>query len=119
MFYGIPDLPKLKDYLSSVVHIENITHYHLINHVGGSGSDMHKDQDNSPWAINIPILNCDTSFTVFYNDDKIEVGRTTVSVPHILNIEDYYHQVSNYGDSPRLVISFRFTGKRDLSDVIR
>ena len=118
-FYGIPDLPKLKEFLGNVCHIENITHYHIINHVGGSGSDIHKDEDNSPWAINIPILNCETSNTVFYDNDKKEVGRTTLDVPHFFNIEEYYHQVQNYGDKNRTVISFRFVGKKDLADVIK
>lgn len=117
-FYGVPDLPKLKEFLNSVVHTEYITHYHLINHVGQSGSDIHKDEDNSPWALNIPIVNCDTSYTVFYDENKKEVGRTTLNMPHIFNIENYYHQVLNYGDNHRLVISFRFVGK-DLADVIK
>jgi hypothetical protein len=117
-FYGVPDLPKLKEFLSKVCYIENITHYHIINHVGGSGSDIHKDEDNSTWAINIPILNCDTSNTVFYNEDKQEVGRTTLSMPHFLNISDYYHQVVNFGDDSRMVISFRFVGK-GIKDVIK
>lgn len=116
-FYGVPDLPKLKAFLNSVVHIEHITHYHLINHVGQSGSDIHKDEDNSPWALNIPILNCNTSFTVFYDEDEKEVGRTTLDMPHIFKVENY-HQVLNYGNNHRLVISFRFMGK-ELADVIK
>ncbi len=118
MFNGIPDLPKLKAFLNSICHTEYITHYHLINHVGHGGSDIHKDVDNSVWALNIPILNCETSFTVFYDEDKKEVGRTTLDVPHFLNIEDFYHQVVNYGDNSRLVISFRFVGK-ELLDVVK
>ncbi len=117
MFYGIPDLPKLKEFLDSVCHTEYITHYHIINHIGNNGSDMHKDEDNSPWALNIPILNCETTYTAFYDDDKKEIGRTTVDVPHFLNIERY-HQITNFGDQNRLVISFRFTGK-GLEDVIK
>lgn len=117
MFNGIPDLPKLKEFLNSVVHSEYITHYHIINHVGHNGSDIHKDEDNSPWALNIPILNCDTSYTVFYDENKNEIGRTTLSSPHFFNIERF-HQVVNYGDNHRLVISFRFTGK-ELADVIK
>jgi hypothetical protein len=117
-FYGVPDLPKLKEFLNSVVHTEFITHYHLINHLGNNGSDIHRDEDNSTWALNIPILNCETSHTVFYNDDRNEIGRITLDVPHFLNIEDCYHQVVNYGNDHRLVISFRFTGKA-LADVIK
>jgi hypothetical protein len=116
-FYGVPDLPKLKAFLNSVVHTEYITHYHLINHIGQSGSDIHKDEDNSPWALNIPILNCNTSYTVFYDEDKKEVGRTTLDMPHIFKVEDY-HQVLNYSNNHRLVVSFRFMGK-DLADVIK
>lgn len=116
-FNSVPDLPKLKEFLNSVCHAEYITHYHIINHIGRDGSDIHKDEDNSPWALNIPIQNCDKSYTIFYDNDKIEVGRTTLTSPHFLNIESY-HQVVNRGDSNRLVISFRFTGK-DLADVIK
>ncbi len=117
MFYGIPDLPKLKKFLNSILYTDLITHYHIINHIGNSGSDIHKDEDNSPWALNIPILNCDTTYTSFFDDDKKEIGRTTLDVPHFLNIERY-HQIINLGNKNRLVISFRFAGKR-LEDVIK
>ena len=116
-FYNIPELPKLKEFLNSVVHIEYITHYHLINHLGQGGSDLHKDEDKSPWALNIPILNCKTTYTAFYDNDKNEVGRITLDSPYFLNIENY-HQIVNLGNKNRLVISFRFTGK-DLADVIK
>lgn len=116
-FNGIPDLPKLKLFLDSVVHSEYITHYHIINHIGHAQSDMHKDVDNSPWALNIPILNCETTYTAFYDDNKQEVGRVTLDAPHFLNIGEY-HQIFNFGANNRLVISFRFTGK-DLIDVIK
>ena len=86
-FYGIPDLPKLKKFLNSVVHTEYITHYHLINHTSHGGSDLHKDEDNSPWALNIPILNCETTYTAFYDNDKHEIGRITLNTPYFLNIE--------------------------------
>ncbi len=117
MFNGIPNLPKLKKFLDSVVHTEYITHYHIINHVGQGKSDIHKDSDDSPWALNIPIMNCETTYTAFFNDSKNEVARTTVDVPHFLNIESY-HQIVNLGEKNRLVISFRFTGK-DLNDIVK
>jgi hypothetical protein len=116
-FNSIPDLPKLKEFLNSVVHIEYITHCHVINHTGRNNSDIHKDVDDSPWALNIPILNCETTYTAFYDDNKNEIGRTTVDVPHFLNVVTY-HQIVNFGDNNRLVISFRFTGK-DFADIIK
>ena len=116
-FYGIPDLPKLKEFLNSVVHTAYITHYHLINHTGQGGSDLHKDLDNSPWALNIPISNCETTYTAFYDNNKHEVGRITLNAPYFLNIEKY-HRIVNFGNKNRLVISFRFTGK-ELADVVK
>ena len=116
-FYGIPDLPKLKDFLNSVVHIEYITHCNIINLAGNDQSDIHKDLDNSPWALNIPILNCETTYTAFYDNDKHEIGRIALTTPYFLNIERY-HQIFNLGNNNRLVTSFRFTGK-DLADIIK
>lgn len=117
LFHGIPNLPKLKEFLHSIIHTEYITHYHVINLIGNNQSDIHKDLDNSPWALNIPILNCEETYTAFYDNDKHEIGRITLNTPYFLNIERY-HQIVNLGDKNRLVISFRFTGK-DLADVVK
>jgi hypothetical protein len=117
MFYGIPDLPKLKEFLNSVVLTEHITHYHVINLISQGQSDIHTDEDGSPWALNIPILNCETSYTAFYDDDKNEIDRITLDVPYFLNIAKY-HQIVNTGNSNRIVITFRFSGK-DFADIVK
>lgn len=116
-FYGIPQLSKLKEFLNLVVHTEHITHYHIINLIGNDQSDIHKDLDNSPWALNIPILNCETTYTIFYDDNENEIEKITLNVPYFLNIEQY-HRIVNLGSNNRLAISFRFIGK-ELADIIK
>lgn len=116
-FNGIPNLPKLKEFLNSVVKIECITHYHVINMPSNHQSDIHIDTDDSLWALNIPIVNYKNSYTAFFDSDKNEIERITLDAPYFLNIDEY-HQLVNFGEESRLVISFRFQGK-DIADVIK
>lgn len=119
LFLKIPDLPKLNKFLNDILHTEYITHFHVINIIGHSQSNVHLDLDNSPWALNIPIKNCSNSSTIFYATDKqTEIGRTTLDVPYFLKVGDLYHQVVNHSNNSRLVMSIRFIGK-DLQEILK
>lgn len=117
-FEKIPELTKLKEFINSVVHVDAISHFYVMNFAGGFHSDIHNDVD-SKWALNIPILNCENSSTIFYNNEHKEIDRITLDVPHFLNVGVYYHQMINHNDSKnRLALSIRFN-KSNLEEIIK
>ena len=87
----------------------------------------HKDPiSHSSLALNIPIINCENSRTIFYEcekTDKIlykeritetapikkchEIDSYVLDKPILLNTQ-ILHAVFNYGNTPRLSISLRF-----------
>lgn len=118
-FFKIPELPKLKEFLNSILNIDYVTQFHIINLPGHTGSDIHIDSDESKWALNIPIKNCEDSSTTFYDNDKqTELCKITIDVPHFLNVGEHYHQVLNHSDNLRLMMTIRFNGK-DLNEIIK
>ena len=107
-FEKIPNLNKLVEFLNTIINIELISHVYVINFESKFNSDIHRDED-CIWALNIPILNCEDSVTIFYDDSLNELDRITLDVPHFLNVGKYFHQVISYSDQNRLTMSIRFT----------
>lgn len=116
-FVDIPNLDKLKTFLNSIVNVELISHFYIMNFETNFHSDIHRDVDCA-WALNIPILHCDESVTIFYNDDHHELDRITLDVPHFLNVGDYYHQMVSHSNQSRLSMSIRFTSN-NLDEIIK
>lgn len=106
-FEEIPDLIKLKEFLDTVVHTDKISHFFVMNFGGGFCSDIHFDLDSN-WALNIPIINCENSSTVFYDKEQRELDRITLDVPHFLNIGVYHQMINHNKVDNRLALSVRF-----------
>lgn len=117
-FSEVPNLPKLKEFLESTVNTNLITHFHIINVGPMEHSPIHNDEDDSPWALNIPISNCEYSNTVWYDDNENELERICLDTVHFLNTVNK-HQIFNYCDGNRLVMTIRFTGTYDLDKIIK
>lgn len=117
-FSELPDLPKLKNFLNTTINTNLVTHFHIIN-VGPNGqSDIHQDVDDSPWALNIPIVNCEHSNTVWYDENNNEIERICLDVIHFLKVGQY-HQILNHSNDNRMVMTIRFAGTYSLSDIIK
>ena len=115
-FSTVPNLPKLKEFLESTVNTNLITHFHIINIGPMEYTGIHHDVDDETWALNIPILNCEYSSTVWYDDNDNELERICLDTVHFLNVVSR-HQVINHCDENRLVITIRFTGTHDLDKI--
>ena len=94
---------------------------------GYTPNRSHKDPvSHSTLALNIPLMNCENSRTIFYKCDKTdkviykeritetkniskcqEIDSYVLDRPILLNTQ-ILHAVFNYGDQPRLSISLRF-----------
>jgi hypothetical protein len=116
-FEKIPDLKKLKLFLDKVINVDLVSHFYIMNFEKKFHSDIHRDVD-CMWAFNIPILNCEKSVTVFYNDSRSELDRITLDVPHFLNVGRHYHQIINHSDQNRLSMSIRFISD-DLEKIVK
>lgn len=117
-FEKIPELTKLKKFLNSIIDPNAISHFYVMNFAGGFHSDIHMDVD-SKWALNIPILNCENSSTIFYDKENKEINRITLDVPHFLNVGNHYHQMINHNDKKnRLALSIRFN-KQTLDEITK
>lgn len=130
LFLSFPELPKLLCFLENNLNIETITHFHIINVPSNDSLQIHIDKDDCLWAFghheyddclwafNIPIKNCENSYTIFYEDDQSEICRVKVDTPCFLKVKEKYHQVINYGDKPRLVMTIRFN-KKNLDEIVK
>lgn len=116
-FDEIPNLKKLKMFLESVVNTEMISHFYIMNFESKFCSDIHYDIDAS-WALNIPILNCQDSVTIFYDTNHTEISRITLDVPHFLNVGKCHHQMISHSEKNRLSMSIRFIGD-DLDKILK
>lgn len=117
-FSTLPNLPKLKEFLESTVNTNLIKHFHIINIGPMEHSPIHHDDDDAPWGLNIPILNCEYSNTIWYDDNDNELERICLDTVHFLNTVAM-HQVLNHCDENRLAMSIRFAGTHDLDKIIK
>lgn len=105
--------------------------------------DIHRD-NGFYYVLNIPILNCDNSFTVYYEskkgkkpkitiyddpfsnikqiyqqfdgNDVIEVDRYETNQPAFMNV-GYIHTGISYNKNRRMLLSVRFSPKLSDSDI--
>lgn len=96
--------------------------------------DIHHDVSLGTYSFNIPILNCENTFTAFYKcntgptmtytsnnlpyfiyneEDCVEVHRIEMNQPHLINIK-VPHTAINDTDKGRMTLSIRFDPESEI-----
>ena len=126
-------LPVTSDYLQQMGLLDRWRYLAFITGNRGQSLDIHVDTldfTTRCYALNIPVLNCNNTYTVFYQaqtldhftdkDDPrasaircdpataVEIGRVELDRPNWTNITIPHQPVMNH-DLPRVLASFRFS----------
>jgi hypothetical protein len=92
-------------------------------------SVVHKDYTDSIGRINIPLLNCNGTYTMFYenvkskrlilptgapfymttNKDYIEADRVEINEPTIIKVCDAHNVIMNEHSAPRITLTLACT----------
>jgi hypothetical protein len=142
MFKDIPELVQAVELFKSWDELYNICigytlpNYRQVIHIDSYTHSIGMDSTTSKYALNIPIFNCDNSYTCWYKhkdplnpkviewhhagsttyvypfDDMIECDRVYWTKPLWFNILEP-HCGFNYTDKERIMISVRFKTKFD------
>lgn len=123
----IPDINGIKVLQSRLIYVDGYFDYPFAHKDTINKVNSNRHVLGAPWALNIPLINCENSVTTLYEDSKhsvelpsdtqitklLLISKATPVTSYVLDRpilfnSQMFHAVKNNSATPRIAISLRF-----------